>query len=237
MAPEYGEYERWSTTVLNSYVMPRTQAYLDDVRERLVGLGLDAPLEIMQSSGGVIPADVAARYPVRLIESGPGAGVAAASQIAREAGCRKIITLDVGGTSTDVSVIIDGEPRFVSDHVVNELPVRTVGIDVRSIGAGGGSIASVDRMGSLHVGPESAGADPGPACYDRGGLAPTVTDADLVLGYLDPDRFCAGTKPLSVEAARRALATLADPLGVSVEDVTLGIIRIAVTRMAGAIGR
>jgi N-methylhydantoinase A len=235
VAPEFGEYERCATTVLNSYVMPRTRLYLDDVRSRLRGLRVKAPLEIMQSSGGAIPSEVAGTYPVRLIESGPGAGVAAAAQIAREAGCTKIITLDMGGTSADVSVVLDGEPHFISEHNVNELPIRTIGIDVRSIGAGGGSIASIDRTGSLQVGPASAGADPGPACYGQGGEAPTVTDADLVLGYLDADQFCAGTKPLSVDAARRALETLGSPLGASAEEVALGIVRIAVTRMAGAI--
>lgn len=235
VAPEYGEYERWSTTVLNSYVMPRTKAYLDELSGRLHDLGLVPQLEIMQSSGGAVPAQIAGRFPVRLVESGPCAGVTAASQIAAEAGLRKIVALDMGGTSADVAIVVDGEPHFVANHDIKGLPLRTVGIDVRSIGAGGGSIASVDSVGNLQVGPASAGADPGPACYGRGGTDATITDADVALGYLDPDGFCGGTRKLLVEEARRALAEIGKQVQASVEEVALGIVRIAVTRMAGAI--
>jgi N-methylhydantoinase A len=235
VSPEYGEYERWSTATLNSYVMPNTRAYLEDVEKRLKDAGVGAQLEVMQSSGGVLPAVEAARFPVRLIGSGPGAGVAAAAQIADLVGCPKIITLDIGGTSADASLVIDGSPRVVSEHSIDEVPVRTIGIDVRSIGAGGGSIAWIDAMGGLQVGPESAGADPGPVCYGRGGHTPTVTDADLVAGYLDPLGFCGGTKHLDVDAARASLTTLAEPLAASVEEVALGVVRVAVTRTTGAI--
>lgn len=235
VSPEYGEYERWSTATLNSYVMPNTRAYLEDVAKRLEDAGVGAQLEVMQSSGGVLPAVEAARFPVRLIGSGPGAGVAAAAQIAAHTGSQKIITLDIGGTSADVSLVIDGSPRIVSEHNIDEMPVRTIGIDVRSVGAGGGSIAWVDSMGGLQVGPQSAGADPGPVCYGRGGRRPTVTDADLVTGYLDPVGFCGGTKHLDVAAARASLTTLAKQLNATAEEVALGIIRVAVTRTTGAI--
>lgn len=235
VSPEHGEYERWSTASLNSYVMPNAQAYLEDVGKRLERAGVGAQLEVMQSSGGVLPAAQAGRFPVRLIGSGPGAGVAAAAEIAGHGGARKIITLDIGGTSADVSLVIDGSPQIVSEHDIDGLPVRTIGIDVRSIGAGGGSIAWLDPMAGLQVGPESAGADPGPACYGRGGQRPTLTDADLVAGYLDPLRFCGGTQQLDADAARVALATLAEPLGASVEEVALGAVRVAVTRTTGAI--
>jgi N-methylhydantoinase A len=189
----------------------------------------------MQSSGGVLPAVEAARFPVRLIGSGPGAGVAAAAQIGDLTGCRKVITLDIGGTSADASLVIDGSPRVVSEHSIDEVPVRTIGIDVRSIGAGGGSIASLDAMGGLQVGPESAGADPGPVCYGRGGQTPTVTDADLVAGYLDPLGFCGGTMHLDVDAARSSLTSLGQPMGASAEEMAVGVVRVAVTRMIGAI--
>ena len=235
VAPEYGEFERWLTAVLNSHVMPRAKEYLEDVSRNLAALGVQVPLEVMQSSGGTIRASSAVTYPVRLIESGPAAGVAAAAEIASEAGYHRIITLDMGGTSADVSVVLDNEPHLVSEYSVDEQPVRAIGIDVRSVGAGGGSIGWLDRMGSLQVGPASAGAVPGPACYDRGGTAPTVTDANLVLGYIDGEAFCAGTKPLNTEAARRALATIANPLGVTVEETAIGIVRLAVARMAGAV--
>jgi N-methylhydantoinase A len=235
VAPEYGEYERWTTAVLNSYVMPRTNRYITELEDHLREMNVTSPLEIMQSNGGTLPAKVAAEFPIRLIHSGPSAGVSAAARIGTTAGYAKIITLDMGGTSADVAIVAGGEPYLVSEYSVDELPVRTVGIDVRSVGAGGGSIAWVDPMGSLQVGPRSAGADPGPACYGLGGLDATVTDADLMLGYIDPASFCGGTRRLNMDAAATALTTLGQKVGASPIEVATGIVKVAITRMAAAV--
>ncbi|MGH7428376.1 MAG: hydantoinase/oxoprolinase family protein, partial [Candidatus Methylomirabilaceae bacterium] len=236
VSAEYGEYERWSTAVVNSYVMPQTAGYLRHLAGAVDALGITCPLEIMQSNGGVIRGEVAAAFPVRLVASGPAAGVAGATVLATQAGYRDLTTLDMGGTSTDVSLVVDGRPIYSSESLVDGYPVRTLGIDIRSIGAGGGSLATLDRMGALQVGPESAGSEPGPVCYAAGGIQPTVTDADLILGYLNPQRFCGGERPLDVSAARQAMEQqIAAPLGVSVEEAAVGILEVATTNMVGAV--
>ncbi|MBI3977871.1 MAG: hydantoinase/oxoprolinase family protein [Chloroflexi bacterium] len=233
---EYGEFERWSTAAVNSSVMPQAAGYLRGLAGAVGEMGIACPLEIMQSNGGVIPVAVAAAFPVRLVESGPAAGVAGATILAGQAGCHNLITLDMGGTSTDVSLVVGGRPTYGSEYTVAGYPVRTVGIDIRSIGAGGGSLALLDRMGALQVGPESAGSEPGPACYGSGGGTPTVTDADLVLGYLNPLRFCGGERPLDVAAAQLAIERgVAGPMGVGVEDAALGILDVATANMVGAV--
>ena len=236
VSAEYGEFERFSTAVANSYVMPPAHAYLRQLAWEVRSLGIVTPVRMMQSNGGVATVDVAARFPVRLISSGPAAGVIGATILASRTGRGRLISFDMGGTSTDTSLVVDGEPAYASEHEVQGYSLRTAGIDIRSIGAGGGSLARLDRTGSLRVGPESAGADPGPACYGWGGAEPTVTDANLVLGYLDADRFCGGALPLSVAAAKRALERhIAAPRGVSVEEAAVGILKVCVTNMVGAV--
>ena len=236
VSAEYGEFERFSTAVINATAVPPVQRYMRELERSLVRLNLDAPLQIMQSNGGVISAKVAGRFPVRLASSGPAAGVKGAAILAARAGCSNIVTFDMGGTSTDVGLVADGEAAYASEQYISGHPLRTVGIDIRSIGAGGGSLARLDRTGSLRVGPESAGADPGPACYGWGGTQPTVADADLVLGYLNPERFCGGQLTLSTDSAIDAIEThIARPRRVSVDDAAVGILRVCVTNMVGAV--
>lgn len=236
VSAEYGEYERFTTAVMNSYVMPVTKQYLSGTVHNIASLGIRAPLEVLQSNGGVIPVETAARFPVRLASSGPAGGVTAAAVLSGRIGRRNLITLDMGGTSTDVSLVVDGEPATISEHELEGLPLRAVSVDIRSIGAGGGSLARLDRTGALRVGPESAGAEPGPACYGWGGTEPTVADADLVLGYLDPERFCDGRVRLDVERARHALkSAVADPRGVSIDEAALGVLGVCITNMVGAV--
>lgn len=236
VSAEYGEYERFATAVMNSYVVPVVKHYLKELEAGVRKLAIPAPVEVMQSNGGVIEADVAGRFPVRLASSGPAAGVIGASILAAEMGRSKLITLDMGGTSTDVSVVVDGHPAYASEHNLDGYPVRAVSIDIRSIGAGGGSLARLDRTGSLRVGPESAGAEPGPACYGWGGSEPTVTDADLVLGYLNVERFCGGRVRLDAARARKALHdSIAARRQVAVEEAALGMLRVCITNMVGAV--
>lgn len=226
--PEFREFERASTTVLNAYVMPVMARYLHRLAEALAG-----DLRIMQSSGGSISAGLAARHPVRTILSGPAGGVAGAFALARQAGFDHIITLDMGGTSADVS-LCPGRLQYTTEYHIAGWPMGVPVIDIHTVGAGGGSIARVDEGGALRVGPESAGADPGPACYGRG-QDPTVTDANLLLGRVQPDHFLGGRMRLDVERARAAVARLGRTLGASVEHTALGIVRVANATMERAI--
>ncbi|HKQ01474.1 MAG TPA: hydantoinase/oxoprolinase family protein [Actinomycetes bacterium] len=229
--PRIREYQRTSTTVLNAYAMPRTRGYI----ERLAGV-LGVPVRYMHSGGGIVPSGEARAHPIILIASGPAAGVLASQFIGRRSGIGDLITMDVGGTSCDICVLRDGEPEM-RDEVEVEwgIPARTQGIDVASVGAGGGSIAWVDEGGTLRVGPQSAGADPGPACYDRGGTAPTATDANLVLGILDPGNFLGGRLRVVPGRSREALEPIAAHFGVSVEQAALGVFRLLNANMAQAI--
>jgi N-methylhydantoinase A len=236
VSAEYGEFERFATAVVNSYSMPAVRDYVGNLTESVQILGIPTSLQIMQSNGGVIPVDIAKRFPVRLASSGPTAGVMGAALLARQIGRGNLITLDMGGTSTDVSLVVGGEAAYISEHDLAGFPIRSIGVDIRSIGAGGGSIARLDRTGALRVGPESAGAEPGPACYGWGGTQPTVSDADLVLGFLSPDRFCGGRIALNSDLARTALVeAVANPRGVSADEAALGVVRICVTNMVGAV--
>lgn len=236
VSPEYGEFERTSTTVLNEYLRPAVTAYLDSVDERLRDIDAGAVLSVMQSNGGMVPAATAMCLPVRLLVSGPAAGVNGALVAARRTGCREFITMDMGGTSTDVSLVAGDGPSQSKETVVGGHPVRSVMSDIRSIGAGGGSLVRVDDSGSLHIGPESAGAKPGPMCYGHGGTTPTVTDADVVLGYLNPDRFCRGERALDVELARDGIQrAVAEPTKTSVTEAAEGIVELAVTNTAAAV--
>ena len=236
VSAEYGEFERFSTAVINAMSMPQVGHYFEELERCLRDLGIGVPLQVMQSNGGVISPEVAARFPVRLAGSGPAAGVAGAARLAVHAGIPRIVTFDMGGTSTDVGLAADGEVAYASEYHVQGYPVRSVGIDIRSIGAGGGSLAMLDRMGSLRVGPKSAGAEPGPACNGWGGSRPTVTDADLVLAFLSAGRFCGGHMSLREDLAVNAIEThIAGPCGVTVHEAAVGILRVAVTNMVGAV--
>jgi len=228
--PEYREYERGMTTVLNAWVGPLVEGYLHRLGEALA----PASVSVMQSSGGTLAAAQAGRQAVHLLLSGPAGGLAGAKCVAGKAGHARLLTLDMGGTSTDVA-LIDGDIRLTSEGRIGSYPVAVPMVDMHTIGAGGGSLASIDAGGLLRVGPGSAGADPGPACYGRGGGRATVTDANLVLGRLRADAFLGGAMRLDVAAARAAVGELAPALGLSVEATAEGIVRIANEHMAHAL--
>jgi N-methylhydantoinase A len=233
--PEYREYERFSTTALNAYVAPRMQRYIGELRHRLAGAGASVPLAIMTSNGGSLPADRVEAMPVLSMLSGPAAGVIAASHVGAAAGFPDLITCDMGGTSTDVCLVRGGDYGMTTDGRVGSFPIRIRQIDINTLGAGGGSIASVASGGFLTVGPRSAGAFPGPACYGRGGTEPTVTDANLVLGRLGSDRPLGGEIVLDRSASLAAVSRLGERLGLEPERMAEGILRIAEVSMAGAI--
>ena len=226
---EHREYERLSTTVINAYVGPVMSRHLGALERGLQGV---RP-RIMQSNGGAISAQVAAREAVRTVLSGPAAGVIGAWEVARALGLERVITFDMGGTSTDVS-LIDGSPHFRSEWTIAGLPLRIPAIDIHTVGAGGGSIARVDAGYALKVGPESAGADPGPACYGKGQL-PTVTDANVVLGRLLPDAFLGGRMRLQSERSARAVGRIAAGLRLSREQAAEGIVRVVNASMERAL--
>ncbi|MGE0081423.1 MAG: hydantoinase/oxoprolinase family protein [Thiohalomonadaceae bacterium] len=228
--PEQGEYERGVATWLNAWVGPLVQGYLD----RLRGALAHSQLSVMQSSGETVAAAQAGREAVRLLLSGPAGGLAGARFVAACAGRTRLLTFDMGGTSTDVA-LIDGAPRLTREGRIGPWPVAVPMVDMHTIGAGGGSIARVDAGGLLHVGPESAGASPGPACYGQGGRLPTVTDANLVLGRLRPEAFLGGRMRLDTEAARHALRPLAEALGCAVDEAAAGVVALANEHMAAAL--
>ena len=236
--PVYREYERTSTTVVDAYVGPRVVRYLDRLEHLLRERGYRCPLHIVQSSGGVMTAEAARARPVQVLMAGPAAGTAAAVHIARRSNLDGAVALDTGGTTQLVSVVRGGSVRPSIESRLEGYPVRVPMVDVRPVGAGGGSIARVDEAGMLRVGPASAGADPGPASYGRGGREPTVTDADLVLGYLDPDRFLGGRLRLDLERAREAIRVcVGDPLGLDVLEAAGGIVQVVDTARVSAIRR
>lgn len=228
--PEYKEYERGLATWLNAWLGPLVERYLQNLKEALK----PSPVAVMQSSGGTIDADQAAARAVNMLLSGPAGGLAAAKYIAHITGSDRLLTFDMGGTSTDVA-LIDGDIQLTSEGRIGDYPVAVPMVDMHTIGAGGGSIAYLDQGDLLQVGPESAGASPGPACYGQGGLRPTVTDANTVLGRLRPDAFLGGAMALDVAAAREALQSLAAPLGMSLEQTAAGILDIANERMTRAL--
>ncbi|MFQ6110737.1 MAG: hydantoinase/oxoprolinase family protein [Nitrospinota bacterium] len=247
--PEIKEYERTATTVVNAYVKPLVRGYLGSLREGLARAGVSAPLLIMQSNGGIMTARAAEEHPVHIIESGPAAGVIAAASMAQELGVRNLITLDMGGTTAKASIIENGELSRAAEYEVgSEISrgsrlikgsghlIRIPAVDIAEVGAGGGSIARLDRGGALHVGPESAGADPGPACYGRGGEVPTVTDANVLLGFLNPEYLLAGELPIKRDLSERAISErIARPLGMTPLEAAWGIHRIANASMNRAI--
>jgi N-methylhydantoinase A len=230
--PKIKEFERFSTTVVNAYVGPRLARYLERLGERLKSAGYAGPVLIMQSHGGVLPIDEAIRLAAGAVLSGPAGGVAGSRHAGTLLAEGNLIPFDMGGTSTDISLIVDGASSLVMDRAVAGRRVALDSLDIVSIGAGGGSIARVDVGGILHVGPQSAGADPGPACYGLGGTAATVTDANVVLGLIDPDNFLGGRRRLDRAAAEVAVDRIAAALGIGREAAAYGIHRIIDTTMA-----
>jgi N-methylhydantoinase A len=233
--PEFREYERFSTTALNAYVAPRMRRYLGDLRGKLAEAGMAAPLAIMTSNGGSLPARRVEDMPVLSMLSGPAGGVIAASFVGKAAKYPDLITCDIGGTSADVCLVRGGEFAMTTEGRVGAFPIKIRQIDINSIGIGGGSIASLATGGFLSVGPRSAGARPGPACYGRGGTEPTVTDANVLLGRLGTGQPLGGEIALQRDAAHAAVARLADKLNLTPVAMAEGILRIAAVSLAGAI--
>ena len=238
LVPLLGEYERTVATVLNSYVGPVTSRYVDRIAQRAGDEGLKTPLLLMQCNGGLTSASSAKRSPLLLLQSGPCGGVMGSAYLGGLLGHRNIIATDMGGTTFDVGLVHEGMPLRTSTTIVHQYEFYVPAIDVKSIGAGGGSVAWLDdKRGALSVGPRSAGAMPGPICYRRGGREPTVTDADLVLGYIDPDYFLGGRETLDRDAAWRAMTALGAPLGLDAWRTAAGINRIVDDHMADLIRR
>jgi N-methylhydantoinase A len=248
LLPQLGEYERTSTTVVNAYIRPVVERYVSSLQKRLDAIQIRAPLGIMQSSGGMAPGPVVAERPIYIIESGPAAGVLGGQRVASHAGLGNTIVFDMGGTTAKATIIIDGQFALCPETEVGGgaalgqrmvkgggFAVQVPTIDIAEVGAGGGSIASVDAAGGIQVGPRSAGAAPGPICYDRGGVQPTVTDANLILGYLNPAALVGGELDLAYDKARDALEGLAGQLRVPLEEVAYGIHLIANSTMLRAL--
>ena len=235
VAPEFREYERMSTAVVNAYLGPVMQGYIERLGGRLADLGVTATPHLTQSNGGVIGFEQAARLPVRTILSGPSTGVVAAQEIGRLVGIDNLITFDMGGTSSDVALLAGGVCRLASEAVVHGYPIKAPMLDIHTVGAGGGSIAYVDGGGLLKVGPRSAGADPGPVCYDRGNDEPTVTDANVVLQTLNPTHLLGGRMTVRQDLARAAIGRVADRLGMDAMATAQGIISVVTANMARAI--
>ncbi|MBX3557447.1 MAG: hydantoinase/oxoprolinase family protein [Chelatococcus sp.] len=233
--PELMEYERTSTTVINAMLGPVCNRYIRSFMQELRRLGFRGEIMFMQSNGGLASAELVESRPVVLLESGPAGGVSATSRLAQKIGVENILLGDMGGTTFDVSLIREGRPEIRNGGLLHTYSVRSPTIDIDSVGAGGGSIAWIDAGGGVRIGPESAGADPGPACYGRGGQRPTVTDCNVILGYIDPDTFLNGSFKLNREAAHRAVEEhLATPLGVSVVEAAHAVRAIANALMAQA---
>ena len=234
--PAFREYERTCITAFDAYLKPVVERYLEAMARDLEARGVRAPLQIMQSRGGVASAQVARQSPVRLFLSGPAAGVIGGRAAGETAGAGDVITIDIGGTSADIALVHRGKPLIAAEGMLDGYAVRVPMVDVNAIGAGGGSIAWLDGAKSLRVGPHSAGSEPGPACYARGGTEATVTDASIVLGYIDPDYFAGGSMRLERELACQAIErNIARRLGMSVEQAALGIHRVVDATMAEGI--
>ena len=235
VAPEFREFERMSTTVVNAYLGPVMRSYIERLAGRLAGLGMTATPHLTQSNGGVIGFDQAARLPVRTVLSGPSTGVVGAQEVGRLAGYPDLITFDMGGTSTDVALLQGGACRMASEAVVHGYPIKAPMLDIHTVGAGGGSIAFIDSGGLLKVGPRSAGADPGPVCYGRGNDEPTVTDANVVLQTLNPTHLLGGRMKVRQDLAGAAIELLAATLGMEKMATAQGIISVVTANMARAI--
>jgi N-methylhydantoinase A len=244
VSPQMREYERFNTTIANAYIRPLMASYLGRLRQRLAGEGADCPVFLMHSGGGIIDIETAARFPVRLVESGPAGGAVFAADIAARHGLDRIVSFDMGGTTAKICLIRNAAPNTARVFEVarsyrfkkgSGMPISIPVIDMVEIGAGGGSLAHVDALRQIRVGPESAGSEPGPACYGRGGARPAVTDADLVLGRLDPSAFAGGSIPLSPEASEAALkAHVGDMLEMGAEEAAFGLSEVVDENMANA---
>ncbi|HET7766088.1 MAG TPA: hydantoinase/oxoprolinase family protein [Burkholderiales bacterium] len=237
---EYREFERTSTTVVNAYIGPRVGGYVQSLKSSLAGIGMRGELTIMQSNGGVMTPEVAAARPVAMMESGPVGGIIASARVGRALKCPDAISFDMGGTTAKASLIRGGEPTMAPGYYVGGYasghPVMVPVIDVVEVGAGGGSIAWIDEVGALKVGPQSAGAEPGPICYGSGGTEPTITDANLVLGRLDPDDFLGGEMKLDAKAAEAGIKSrIAAPLRLGATAAAQAIVDIAVSKMSLAV--
>jgi len=224
---EFREYERASTTTLSAYVQPVINAYLERFEDKLTGAGFTGRFSVMQSNGGRLPAEGMRRNAITALLSGPAAGVMGAVRQAARSGFENLVTFDMGGTSTDVCLVTDGKPELTAEFALDGLPIRTPIIDINTVGAGGGSIIWIDDGGMLRAGPQSAGADPGPACYGRGGTDPTVTDAHVIRRTLRPDAFLGGRMEIDIEASKAAFQPLADRLGMALEEIADAAIRVA----------
>ena len=243
VSPEMREYERFSTTVMNAYLQPRVAGYLRSLRQRLKAVGLDCPVLLMLSNGGLTDLETAMRFPVRLVESGPAGGVILASHIAKECSLAKVMSFDMGGTTAKIC-LFDGAPSTVRDFEVarayrfkrgSGLPLRIPVVEMVEIGAGGGSLARISGIGLIAVGPDSAGSEPGPACYGRGGAGATVTDANVLLGRIDPTAFAGGKIALDPANAENAVRRdVAEPLAIDVSAAALGIVEMVDENMANA---
>ncbi|MCL2552641.1 MAG: hydantoinase/oxoprolinase family protein [Actinomycetia bacterium] len=235
LSGEYREYERTSTAVLDAYIKPIMRTYLEALTKRLDEGGFTGRFLMSRSGGGAMTAATATRQPVNLILSGPAGGVVGAASLAKVIGVPNLITIDMGGTSLDASLVLDGEPVLHQGAEFEGLPINTTSLNIHTIGAGGGSIAWLDAAGALQVGPQSAGASPGPAAYGRGGTQPTFTDAALVLGYMGSDLPLGGSLVLDHDLAAKSLQPVADQLGMSLTTVARGIVRISTTKIVGAV--
>ncbi|KFC70944.1 N-methylhydantoinase A [Bosea sp. LC85] len=235
VAPEFREYERISTAVVNAYLGPVMQGYIQRLAERLKELGVTTTPHLTQSNGGVIGFDMAARLPVRTVLSGPSTGVVAAQAIGRMTGIENLITFDMGGTSSDVALLRGGEAKLASEANVHGYPIKAPMLDIHTVGAGGGSIAAIDSGGLLKVGPRSAGADPGPVCYARGSTEPAVTDANVVLQTLNPTHLLGGRMPIDQALSKQAIGRIADQLGLDLMATAQGIVSVVTANMAKAI--
>jgi N-methylhydantoinase A len=243
VSPQMREYERFNTTVANAYIKPLMKSYLGRLKGRLTDEGADCPIFLMHSGGGIISLESAAEFPVRLVESGPAGGAVFAADIAARYGLNKVLSFDMGGTTAKICLIKNQTPKTARVFEVartyrfkkgSGMPISIPVIDMVEIGAGGGSLAHVDAMRQIRVGPESAGSEPGPACYGRGGARPAVTDADLTLGKLDPDHFAGGSIKLDAPAALRALGTLGAPLEMDAQMAAFGLAEVVDENMANA---
>ena len=238
---EWREYERTSTAVLNAYVQPTAQTYLQRLTDDLRSYGIRAPLNVMKSNGGTSTFEVAMEQPIQMVESGPVGGVIGAAAIGAEIGLNNLITLDIGGTTAKCSLIEQGEIKVTTEYRIERddlnagYPIKSPVVDIVEIGAGGGSIAWIDKGGALKVGPRSAGAVPGPACYGQGGTEPTVTDANLIAGRINPNYFLGGEIEVDVDLARKAMEPIAAALNVTVDQAALGVIRLANANMINAL--
>jgi N-methylhydantoinase A len=233
LLPEFREYERASTIAINASLRPTVQSYLESLARGLPSC--IKSLRISQSAGGTLSVDEAANAAAKLVLSGPAGGVMGAAWMAKQAGVADVITYDMGGTSTDVALVAGGTPQWTTTSTIDGLPIGLPMFDIKTVGAGGGSVAMLDAGGALRVGPRSAGAVPGPACYSRGGTEPTVTDANLVLGRLVPDQFLGGAMRVDEALARAAIETVATGMGKDVTETALGIVRVAEANMAAAV--